>query len=80
MASLLPASTAAWDDAALHTTHEIVLPRGITLKVSSVRRAELVVAVNQRRVREREDITGLRLWDFGRSLAVSFLMMTDGDD
>ena len=64
-----PASTAAWGDEALHTTHEVSLPRGITLRIASVRRAELVVAVNQGRVREREDITGLRLWDFGRALA-----------
>ena len=67
----VPACTSHWDDTALHTSHEVVLPRGITLRVEAVRRTELVVAVNQRRLREREDITGLRLWDFGQQLAAS---------
>ena len=64
-----PASTEAWNDEALHVTQTVEMPRGITLRVSSVRRSELVVAVNQKRLAKNEDITGLRAWDFGRELA-----------
>lgn len=62
-----PAS--AFRDAAVHCAQTVALPGGLALDVVTVARRALVVAVNRKTLPEGEDITGLRLWDFGTELA-----------
>eukprot|EP00121_Abeoforma_whisleri_P000984 Awhi_evm1s878 len=59
----------SWNDESSHVYTKVVLPFIGTLSIASVRRSDLIVAINQNKIAQNEDITGLRLWDFGLELS-----------
>ena len=62
-------SASAFRNTTVHKNHTIMLPGGLALVIVTVSRQALVVAVNRKTLPQGEDITGLRLWDFGTELA-----------